>query len=87
MNITAPKSDENDPRQAGRLASKKITFGEASRFAVAAVHTRFDRVQWFVWDADRVDEVTDGPAVIRQNDDFEAAVSGIVNQFGRSMID
>ena len=78
LSITEPKCSENDPRQAGKLASSKVLFGEASRYAVFAVHTRFDAVEWFVTDAETVDEVTDGPAVVRQADRFEDAVGGMV---------
>ena len=66
----------NDPNHAGALASRKIFFGENSRYAVAAVHTRFDSVSWFVWDAEEIDPVTDGPAVIRQADTFREAMDG-----------
>lgn len=74
--MNAPRTAPNDPAQAGRLASRKVTFGDLSRFAVAAVHTRFEAVQWFVWDADCPDE--DGaPTVIRQADSFAKAGAGL----------
>lgn len=65
----------NDPAKAGQLVAKKATFGDLSRFAVAPVHTRFDAVEWFVWDADQTDPVTDGPVVIRQKATFAEAVA------------
>lgn len=73
----APKSAANNSRQAGSLASRKVTFGDHSRYAVAAVHTRFDAVEWFVWDAERIDPLFDAPEVIRQAPTFAAAVEGL----------
>jgi hypothetical protein len=67
------KSIKNDPTKAGALAGRKHMFGNLSRFAVAPVHTRFDAVQWFVWDANRIDPVTGKPDVIRQFDDASDA--------------
>lgn len=62
---------------AGRLALHKVTFGECSRFAVAPVHTRFDSVTWFVWDAEKAG--SDGePTIVRQAATFAAAVAGLV---------
>lgn len=66
----------NNPNVAGSLATPKELFGECGRFAVAAVHTRFDAVEWFVWDAETVDDL--GLAtVIRQEATREAAVAGL----------
>lgn len=67
----------NNPARKGELAAPKRLFGEYSRYAVAPVHTRFDRVQWFVWDADEIDPVTNGPAVIRQEDTEAEAIAGL----------
>ena len=67
----------NDPRQAGALATRKSPFGPWSRYAVAAVHTRFDAVSWFVWDAEQADPITGEQLVIRQEPTREAAVSGL----------
>lgn len=64
----------NDPAKAGQLASRKVSFGDLSRFAVAAVHTRFDAVSWFVWDAEQTDDVTGGPAIVWQAATFAEAV-------------
>jgi hypothetical protein len=66
----------NNPRQAGQLASKKVLFGQNSRYAVAAVHTRFDSVSWFVWDAELPDDL-EMASVIRQADTYEQAVEGL----------
>jgi len=67
----------NDPSKAGQLAAKKATFGELSRYSVAPVHTRFDAVEWFVWDADWVDAITGCPSIIRQKATFSEAVHGL----------
>lgn len=74
--LQAPSFSRNEPGAAGRLASAKVRFGECGRYAVFAVHTRFERVQWFVADAERPD--AQGLAsIIRQDDEFEAAVRGL----------
>lgn len=66
----------NDPRQAGRLASDRVLFGDNSRFALAAVHTRFDAVTWMVFDAEQEDELTGKPKIVRQADTVSEALSG-----------
>ena len=79
--VTFPASvPANNPAIAGELATEKQTFGDCSRYAVAAVHTRFDAVCWFVWDANRVDEITGEPLVIRQNENPERAVAGLTDK-------
>lgn len=79
--VTFPASvPANNPAIAGELATEKQTFGDCSRYAVAAVHTRFDAVSWFVWDANRVDEITGEPLVIRQNENPEKAVAGLTDE-------
>lgn len=70
------KVQPNDPGRAGQLASRRFLFS-TSRYAVAAVHTRFQAVQFFVWDADRLDEFTGNPSVIRQADTLEQALAGL----------
>ena len=57
-------------------AARKQFFGQSSRFAVAPVHTRFDAVEWFVWDASLTmdNELT---PVIRQASTLEKAVRGL----------
>lgn len=57
-----PNASENQSAQAGKLASVKMLFGPNSRYALAAVHTRFPGVWWFVWDAERPDD--DGYATL-----------------------
>jgi len=69
--------EANDPSRAGQLAGRQRLFGDYSRYAVAPVHTRFDAVEFFVWDAELTDEVTGGPAVIRQAATEAEAVRGL----------
>jgi hypothetical protein len=66
----------NDPRQAGRLASNQIRFGDFDRYALAAVHTRFDAVTWMVFDAEQEDELTGKPKIVRQCETVSEALSG-----------
>lgn len=66
---------ENLPALAGKRAAGAVTFGEFSRFAVYPVHTRSDRVTWFVTDAERTDEFG-LPSVIRQASTFLGATVG-----------
>lgn len=74
-NLKQPKVQKNDPARAGQLASRKLIFGDLSRYAVAAVHTRFDAVQWFVWDAASPLPGDLGLAVVRQAATFDEAVA------------
>ena len=68
-----PMAVINDPSKAGQLAGKQCLFGPHHRYAVAPIHTRFDRIAWFVWDAERPGP--DGePAIIRQADTREGAI-------------
>jgi hypothetical protein len=62
----------------GQLACKKELFGGFSRYAVYAVHTRFDRVEWQVADCDVIDPVTGGPGIIRQGDTKREVLEGLV---------
>lgn len=45
----------NCPAKAGQLASKKFFFGAANRYSVAAIHSRFETVTWFVYDEVQLD--------------------------------
>ena len=67
----------NDPSRKGQLAGLKRLFGEYRRYCVAPVHTRFDAVEWFVWDAETIDPVFGGPSVIRQASTEAEAVEGL----------
>lgn len=74
----APRYDllRNDPARAGQLAHCGELFGEFSRYRVAPVHTRFDALQWWVWDVLTPDE--DGrPSVIRQAATLAGAAAGL----------
>jgi len=67
----------NNPSLKGSLAAPKQYFGEASRYAVAPVHTRFDAIEWFVWDAEHPNSNLDHAEIIRQAETLEEAVSGL----------
>lgn len=70
------KSLTNNQSLRGKLAARKQLFGAYSQYAVAPVHTRFDAVEWFVWDADRLDK-HGLPEVIRQAPTLDEAISGL----------
>jgi len=72
-----PTHDKNNPDLAGKLASDKLIFGEFSRYALYAVHTRGPSVQWFVADAESADE-SGLPRIIRQAESPEDAIAGLV---------
>ena len=67
----------NNPKLAGQVAGNRELFGECSRYAVYPVHTRFDAVQWFVADAEVIDQKTGLPSIIRQAESRESAVEGL----------
>lgn len=67
----------NDPMKCGKLASRRLTFGEFNRFALFAVHTRFDKVTWMVSDAEQTDEKTGFAKIIRQADSVCEAMVGL----------
>jgi len=73
---------ENNKRLAGQLAGKKEFFGKHNRFAIAPVHTRFDKVDWFCWDAEKLSE--DLPesyaSIIGQKDSYKEAYEFIFEQ-------
>jgi hypothetical protein len=69
--------ERNDPSRAGQHATAKYLFGPFNRYAVFAVHTRFDAVSWFVTDAEQFDDVTGAPLVIRQEATRQLAVRGL----------
>lgn len=75
----APKTASNNPALAGAPASRKVLFGGNSRFAIFAIHTRFDAVSWFVADAELADEITGHPAIIVQSATFEDAISRVAH--------
>lgn len=76
MPATFPTTVRNNPALAGQPATRKQPVKGDWRFAIAPVHTRFDAVEWFVWDAEQPDPLTGLPRVIRQCATFEEAVEG-----------
>ena len=78
------KQITNDPKRAGELAGEKRIFGKGNRYAVAPVHSRFESVGWFVWDAEKPDLQAERapvmgypPAVIRICTTREEALLGL----------
>ena len=69
---------KNNPNLAGQRANKKELFGTFGRYAVYAIHTRFDFVEWIVTDAENMDELTNLPTIIRQADTKEKAMQGLI---------
>lgn len=76
--LVRPPTDINEPKAAGCIASEKVLFGPDHRYAVYAVHTRFEAsVEWVVTDAEDPDNGFTGygrPSVIRQCATFEEAI-------------
>lgn len=77
---------KNNPDRKGELAQRKRLFGDCSRYAVAPVHTRFDAVEWFVWDAERIDPVTGRPEIIRQEATLADAMRDFMGEPGAAQI-
>jgi hypothetical protein len=78
MPLSFPTVPANDPSKKGRLAAPKQLFGDHHRYAVAPLHTRFDAIVWFVWDANIYADENGGPDVIRQAETLEEAVAGLI---------
>ncbi len=80
-----PTTIANDPARKGELAADKKLFGPRNnpyRYAVAPVHSRFDSVSWFVWDAESPGDDYDpvmgwSPAIIRIAATYDEAVAGL----------
>jgi hypothetical protein len=77
MPVSFPVVPANNPALKGKLAAPKQLFGENYRFAVAPVFTRFEAIEWFVWDADVYADELGTPEVIRQAATLEGAVAGL----------
>ena len=77
MSVSFSRISENNPSLKGSLAAKKQFFGEGRRYAVAPVHTRFDAVEWFVWDAEHSLSDMSHAEVIRQEATLEEALRGL----------
>ena len=67
----------NNPALRGTLAARKQIFGDRGRYAVAPIHTRFDAVEWFVWDAEHPQSGMNRAEVIRQAATLEEALRGL----------
>ena len=67
------QAEWNNPRRAGEYASQPVTFGPFNRFQACAVHTRFETVSWFVWDAETPDEDRK-PTIVAQEPTLHAAM-------------
>lgn len=68
---------QNDKTMAGQLASDEEIFGERHNFLIAAIHTRFNAVIWFVWDTETFDEIAGHIAIIRQTETRDQAIKGL----------
>ncbi len=66
----------NNPERAGHVASGYLTFGRHSRYAVMSVHTRFDAIEWFVKDSEKIDEYGMS-SIIRQCPTLTEAIAGL----------
>jgi hypothetical protein len=77
MPISFGRVPGNNPLRAGQPAVRKQFFGERSRYAVAPVHTRFDAVEWFVWDAEHPLSSNSYEEVIRQAPTLAEAMQGL----------
>ncbi len=81
-----PSVPANDPAKAGQPACRKQMFGASNRYAVAPVHTRFEAVEYFVWDAEHPEALrrwregngVGAAEVIRQEPTLEAALRGLI---------
>ena len=77
MAVSFSRVPANNPAIKGSLAARKQLFGEHFRYAVAPVHTRFDAVEWFVWDAEHALSTMGRAEVIRQAATLEEAMEGL----------
>lgn len=58
--------EQNSPARAGERASAVAVFGPRNRYALYAIHTRFEAVCWVIADAELPDAVTECPGVVWQ---------------------
>ena len=61
----------------GERATHKLFCGKSRRYAVAPIHTRFDALEWFVWDAEHPLSDLNHAEVIRQAETLEEALRGL----------
>lgn len=77
MPVSFSKLPANDPSKKGQLAARKQFFGACRRYAVAPIHTRFDALEWFVWDAEHELSDMNHAEVIRQAATLDEALAGL----------
>lgn len=77
MPVSFSKLPANNPSLKGQPAARKQFFGPRSRYAVAPMHTRFDALEWFVWDAEHNLSDMSRAEVVRQAATLEEALSGL----------
>ena len=77
LSFSFPSTLTNDPMLRGSLAAPKQRFGDWGRYAIAPIHTRFDAIEWVVWDAEILDEATGFAAIIRQEPTLKDALRGL----------
>ena len=51
------------------ILSRETGLGAFSRYALVSMRTRFDTVEWFVTDVERICETTGNPEVAMQGDE------------------
>lgn len=66
---------KNVPKLAGSRAARKLFFGVNCRYAVWPIHTRFNKLSWFVYDYLHPSGKT---SVIRQEDTLSKALEGLI---------
>jgi hypothetical protein len=81
QNTFFPNLPANNKALKGRLAAPRQYFGPRLRYVVAPVFTRFEALEWFVWDLEG--EILpkkgwDVTPVIRQAAMFDEAVAGLI---------
>tara|TARA_B100000424_G_scaffold172496_1_gene132992 strand:- start:65 stop:319 length:255 start_codon:yes stop_codon:yes gene_type:complete len=59
------KTYKNNSKKPGTINGNKAFF-DLSRFAVFAVNTRFEKVQFFIADCEQIDLVTNKPKIVFQ---------------------
>lgn len=77
MPVSFSKLPANNPSLKGQPAARKQFFGPRSRYAVAPIHTRFDALEWFVWDAEHELSDMSRAEVIRQAASLDEALDGL----------
>lgn len=77
MPVFFSKLPANNPAIKGQPATRKQFFGPRGRYAVAPIHTRFDALEWFVWDAEHSLSDISHAEVIREAATLEEAISGL----------